>query len=169
LSEGELIFGVTVQGAVFANITISEGWSQNPAEVVRQGGLVPSYAIIVRELFPPGEAGTRTAVVLMATPFGMALGGWLSGAIFDLTGSYRAAFVNGIAWNLLNMAIAFWLLRRARRQVLVPALLRKARRPEPVALPAAVDVAISPRVPDPITRRVVRRQAKDDCGRRLVR
>jgi len=80
-----------------------------------QGGLVPSYAIIVREFFAPGEAGTRTAVVLMATLFGMALGGWLSGAIFDLTGSYRAAFINGIGWNLLNMAIAFWLLRRAQK------------------------------------------------------
>jgi MFS family permease len=87
-----------------------------------QGGIVPAYAIIVRELFPPGEAGTRTGVVLMATLFGMALGGWLSGAIFDVTGSYRAAFVNGIGWNLLNLTIAFWLLRRARRErVLVPA------------------------------------------------
>jgi MFS family permease len=79
-----------------------------------QGGLVPSYAIIVREYFPPGQAGTRTAIVLMATLFGMALGGWLSGAIFDLTGSYRAAFINGIGWNLLNLSIALWLLRRAR-------------------------------------------------------
>lgn len=78
-----------------------------------QGGIVPAYAIIVRELFPPGEAGTRTGVVLMATLFGMALGGWLSGAIFDMTGSYRAAFVNGIGWNLLNLTIAFWLLRRS--------------------------------------------------------
>ena len=51
----------------------------------------------------------------MATLFGMALGGWMSGAIFDLTGSYRAAFVNGIAWNLLNMSIAGFLLSRARR------------------------------------------------------
>ena len=43
----------------------------------------------------------------------MALGGWISGAIFDLTGSYRAAFVNGIAFNLLNLTIAVWLLRRS--------------------------------------------------------
>jgi len=77
-----------------------------------QGGLVPAYAIIVREFFPPREAGTRVSIVLMATLFGMALGGWLSGALFDFTGSYRAAFINGIAWNLLNMTIAFWLLRR---------------------------------------------------------
>ena len=78
-----------------------------------QGGIVPSYAIIVREYFPPREAGVRTGVVLMATLFGMAFGGWVSGAIFDLTGSYRAAFVNGIAWNFLNLAIATWLLTRA--------------------------------------------------------
>ncbi len=87
-----------------------------------QGGIVPSYAIIVREFFPPGEAGARLGVVLMATLAGMALGGWLSGVIFDLTGSYRAAFIHGIGWNLLNMTIAFWLLHRARRPGrLVPA------------------------------------------------
>jgi len=79
-----------------------------------QGGIVPAYAIIVREYFPAREAGVRTGVVLMATLFGMALGGWVSGAIFDLTGSYRAAFVNGIAWNMLNLTIAFSLLYRAR-------------------------------------------------------
>jgi MFS family permease len=77
-----------------------------------QGGIVPAYALIVREHFSPTEAATRTGVVLMATLFGMALGGWMSGAIFDLTGSYRAAFMNGIGWNLLNLTIAFWLLRR---------------------------------------------------------
>jgi MFS family permease len=80
-----------------------------------QGGLVPSYAIIVREYFSPREAGARVGTVLMATLFGMALGGWMSGAIFDLTGSYKAAFLNGIAWNLLNLSIAAWLLVRSRR------------------------------------------------------
>jgi MFS family permease len=80
-----------------------------------QGGIVPSYAIIVREYFPPREAGVRTGIVLMATLFGMAFGGWISGAIFDFTGSYRAAFINGIAFNLLNLTIAIWLLRRSLR------------------------------------------------------
>jgi MFS family permease len=75
-----------------------------------QGGIVPSYALIVRQYFPAREAGGRIGLVLMATVIGMALGGWLSGAIFDWTGSYQAAFLNGIAWNLLNMSIAFWLL-----------------------------------------------------------
>ena len=87
-----------------------------------QGGIVPSYAIIVREYFPPQEAGARVAVVLTATLFGMALGGWMSGAIFDLTGSYRAAFVNGLLWNLVNLTLATWLLRRATRRLMpVPA------------------------------------------------
>ena len=63
----------------------------------------PAYAIIVREFFPPREAGARVGIVMTATLFGMALGGWMSGAIFDLTGSYRAAFINGILWNLLNV------------------------------------------------------------------
>jgi len=79
-----------------------------------QGGIVPSYALIVREYFSPQEAGARVGTVLMATLFGMALGGWMSGAVFDLTGSYRAAFLNGIAWNLLNLAIVGFLLYRAK-------------------------------------------------------
>jgi MFS family permease len=81
-----------------------------------QGGIVPSYAIIVREHFPAAEAGARTGTILMCTLFGMALGGWMSGKVFDLTGSYHAAFLNGIAWNLLNLSIAFFLLRGARGQ-----------------------------------------------------
>lgn len=81
-----------------------------------QGGIVPSYAIIVREHFPPKEAGARVGTVLMFTLFGMALGGWMSGKVFDLTGSYHAAFINGIAWNLLNVSIASFLLFRTLRR-----------------------------------------------------
>jgi MFS family permease len=80
-----------------------------------QGGIVPSYALIVREHFPASEAGTRVGLVLMSTIVGMALGGWLSGVIFDFTGSYKAAFLHGIAWNALNGAIGIWLLTRGRR------------------------------------------------------
>ena len=83
-----------------------------------QGGIVPMYAVLVREYFPAREAGTRLGIVLMATLFGMALGGWMSGAIFDFTGSYRAAFANGVAWNVLNAGIAVMLLRRRRWPVL---------------------------------------------------
>jgi MFS family permease len=87
-----------------------------------QGGIVPSYAIIVREYFPASEAGAKVGLVIMCTLLGMALGGWMSGAVFDLTGSYRAAFLNGIAWNALNLCIAFFLLRRSLdRRTPVPA------------------------------------------------
>jgi MFS family permease len=79
-----------------------------------QGGIVPSYAIIIREHFALQEVGARVGAVIMATLIGMALGGWLSGWIFDQTGSYDAAFINGIAWNLLNLAITGWLYRRLR-------------------------------------------------------
>jgi MFS family permease len=78
------------------------------------------YAIIVREYFAPREAGTRLGVVLMATLGGMALGGWMSGWIFDLTGSYQAAFLNGLGWNLVNVSIMLWLLMRPGRRA-VPA------------------------------------------------
>jgi MFS family permease len=79
-----------------------------------QGGIIPSYAVIIREYFPPQEAGARVGMVIMMAVLGMALGGWMSGWIFDLTGSYRAAFLNGFAWNLLNLSIALWLLRAGR-------------------------------------------------------
>ncbi|NYT61132.1 MFS transporter [Alcaligenaceae bacterium] len=80
-----------------------------------QGGIVPAYALIVREYFTPKEAGARVGTILMATLFGMALGGWMSGAIYDMTGSYQAAFMNGTAWNLVNLSIVGFLLYRARR------------------------------------------------------
>ncbi|MFA6264806.1 MAG: MFS transporter [Pseudolabrys sp.] len=80
-----------------------------------QGGIVPSYAIIVREYFSPKEASTRVGLVIFSTVIGMAGGGWMSGKIFDLTGSYQAAFLNGIAFNALNVSIMLWLLLRSRR------------------------------------------------------
>lgn len=80
-----------------------------------QGGIVPCYAIIVREYMPASEAGQRVGIVMMATIFGMAIGGWMSGWIYDLTGSYAAAFLNGIAWNFLNIAAMLLLLWKARR------------------------------------------------------
>ena len=89
-----------------------------------QGGIVPSYAIIVREYFPPQEAGMRVGVVLTSTLIGMAFGGWISGAIHDFAESYQAAFINGVAWNLINIAIAAGLIWRTRqpRGKLVPKL-----------------------------------------------
>jgi MFS family permease len=112
-----LLLGATLQGVALLAFLPFNGLV--PLYVVSamfglfQGGIVPSYALIVREHFRPQEAGTRVSIVLTATLFGMALGGWMSGVIFDLTGSYRAAFLNGIAWNAVNVSIAFWLLHRS--------------------------------------------------------
>jgi MFS family permease len=80
-----------------------------------QGGIVPAYAIIVREYFPASQTGARVGTVIMFTMVGMATGGWMSGKVFDLTGSYHAAFLNGVAWNLLNLTIIVFLLRRTMR------------------------------------------------------
>jgi len=80
-----------------------------------QGGIVPCYAVIVRETMPAKEAGQRVGIVIMATILGMAIGGWMSGWIYDLTGSYAAAFLNGIGWNFLTISVALFLLWSARR------------------------------------------------------
>jgi MFS family permease len=82
-----------------------------------QGGIVPSYAIIVREAMPASEAATRVGTVIFASVFGMSFGGWVSGVIFDATGSYAAAFLNGLAWNALNVIIVAALLIRARQRL----------------------------------------------------
>ena len=80
-----------------------------------QGGIVPSYAIIIREYLPGVDAGTRVGFVMMCTIMGMAIGGWMSGWIYDLTGSYAAAFWNGIVWNFLNIAIVLFLITRNQK------------------------------------------------------
>lgn len=79
-----------------------------------QGGIVPAYAVIVREYMPAKEAGARVGFVIMATILGMALGGWITGWIYDLTSSYQWAFLNGIAWNFLNIGVMVMLLVRAK-------------------------------------------------------
>ena len=81
-----------------------------------QGGIVPSYAIIVREAMPAAQAATRVGIVILASVAGMSLGGWISGVIFDSTGSYAAAFLNGLAWNAVNVTIMVGLLMRVRRR-----------------------------------------------------
>ena len=116
-----LLLGSTLQAVALALFLPADGLTSlyvvSALFGLFQGGIVPSYAIIVREYFDPKVAGTTVSIVLTATLFGMALGGWMSGAIFDLTGSYDAAFLNGLAWNLLNMTIAGWLLLRARKRL----------------------------------------------------
>jgi MFS family permease len=114
-----LLLGSVLQGVALLMFLFSSGlvslYVVSALFGLFQGGIVPAYALIVREFFNTREAGSRVGTVLMATLLGMALGGWLSGALYDLTGSYRAAFLNGIGWNLLNVSIMVWLLSRARK------------------------------------------------------
>lgn len=87
-----------------------------------QGGIVPSYAVVVREYMPAKDAGAWVGFVLMMTILGMALGGWISGVIYDLTGSYQMAFINGIVWNGMNIVILVWLFMRTKKLArMVPA------------------------------------------------
>lgn len=115
-----LLLGSLLQGIALALFLFFDGLASlyviSALFGLFQGGIVPSYAIIVREYFTPREAGARVGLVLMATLFGMALGGWLSGVVFDLAGSYRAAFLNGVGWNLLNVAIATGLFYRSKHR-----------------------------------------------------
>jgi MFS family permease len=113
-----LLLGSVLQGIALLGFLVADGLASLYIIAgmfgLFQGGIVPSYALIVREHFDPKEAGARVGTVLMCSLYGMALGGWMSGAMFDMTGSYRAAFLNGTAWNLLNVAIVLFLLSRTR-------------------------------------------------------
>ena len=113
-----LLLGSVLQGVALLMFLFTDGLASLYVVAgmfgLFQGGIVPSYALIIREHFSPTQVGARVGTVLMCTLLGMALGGWMCGAIFDLTGSYRAAFLNGTAWNLLNVFIVLFLLWRAR-------------------------------------------------------
>jgi MFS family permease len=67
------------------------------------GGIVPSYALATRQLFPATQAAARIGVIFMAGYIGMAGGGFLGGVIFDMTLSYKYAFAVGVAFNLANL------------------------------------------------------------------
>jgi MFS family permease len=114
-----LLLGAVLQGMALSLFLFFDGLASlyvlSALFGLVQGGIVPAYAVIVREHFPAREVGFRVGIVLMSTLFGMAFGGWLSGLIFDLTGSYAAAFLNGVAWNAVNVVIVTTLLLRARR------------------------------------------------------
>ncbi len=76
------------------------------------GGILPCYPIIVREHLPAPEVGRRTGIVILCAGGGMALGAWLGGAIFDVTGSYQRAFLIGAGFTLANLAVVASLILR---------------------------------------------------------
>ena len=121
-----LLLGSVLQGLVLAWFMFADSlamlYAASLAFGLAQGGIVPSYAIIVRTFFPAGQAGWRIGTTLLFTIGGMALGAWMAGALYDLTGSYTASYVNAIVFNVLNAAVAVTLLRRNRLPLPLPAL-----------------------------------------------
>ncbi|MDX1434604.1 MAG: MFS transporter, partial [Gammaproteobacteria bacterium] len=114
-----LLVGSALQGLVLAAFLAADSLAAlylcSIAFGLVQGGIVPSYAMIIRTFFPASQAGWRIGAAFLFTISGMALGGWMAGAIYDATGSYTWSYANAIAWNVLNLAIALALLRRHRR------------------------------------------------------
>ena len=121
-----LLLGSTAQAVALFGYLVSDGlvglYVVSALFGLFQGGIIPSYGVIVREYFPPKEAGARMGIAISLTIIGMAGGGWMGGKLFDLTGSYQAAFINGIVWNVLNGAIVWWLLTRQNRRMPMGAL-----------------------------------------------
>jgi MFS family permease len=115
------LLGSTAQAVALLGYLVSDGlvglYIVSALFGLFQGGIIPSYGVIVREYFPPKEAGARMGITISLTIIGMAGGGWLGGKLFDVTGSYHAAFLNGIAFNLLNGVIVWWLLSRQNRRL----------------------------------------------------
>jgi len=112
LVVGSALQGVVLVAFLFAD-TLTALYVTSIAFGLAQGGIVPSYAMIIRTYLPTGDAGWRIATALLFTIGGMALGGWMAGALYDLSGSYTLSYVNAIACNILNLVIAGFLLRRA--------------------------------------------------------
>ncbi len=113
-----LLLGSVLQALVLVAFLGADGltvlYAVSAAFGLSQGGIVPSYTIIIRTFFPANEAGRRVGLSMLFTFMGMALGGWMAGALFDLTGSYTASFINAVAFNILNMAIVATLVQRQR-------------------------------------------------------
>ena len=114
-----LLLGSALQGLVIFAYLFAGGLATLYVLAVAfglsQGGIVPSYTMIIRALFPAGEAGWRIGMTMLFTVCGMALGGWLAGALHDLTGDYTASILAALGFNVLNLGIAAWLLARDRR------------------------------------------------------
>jgi MFS family permease len=116
-----LLLGSTAQAVALLGYLVSDGlaglYVVSALFGLFQGGIIPSYGVIVREYFPSKEAGARMGIAISATILSMAGGAWMGGKLFDITGSYHAAFLNGIAWNVLNGAIVWWLVSRQNRRL----------------------------------------------------
>jgi MFS family permease len=80
-------------------------------------GIIPAYVLALRELFPAAQASWRIPTLLMFSAGGMAVGGWLAGALYDHFGYYAPAFAAGIGANILNVLIVGMLVLRQRAKL----------------------------------------------------
>ncbi|MCY4284280.1 MAG: MFS transporter [Thiotrichales bacterium] len=83
-------------------------------------GIMPCYPLIIRLLFPVKQLGGRIAAQYMFAASGMALGGWLGGITFDLTGRYQPAFLIAFAFNAVNFVVMGFFHFRQTRLRLAP-------------------------------------------------
>jgi MFS family permease len=82
------------------------------------GARGPAITAKTADLFPGRHLGTILGVITVGTGIGSAVGAWGAGWIFDVSGSYRLAFLASIASYLIG-CVAFWGLRRPpTRQVI---------------------------------------------------
>jgi MFS family permease len=75
-------------------------------------GIIPSYSVAVRDLFPASEASWRMPLTLFTAMSGMAFGSWFAGALYDHFGYYAPAFGIAVIFNLLNLTIVGFLVWR---------------------------------------------------------
>ena len=78
-------------------------------------GIIPAYAVAIRDLFPASEASWRIPLTLFTAMSGMAFGSWFAGALYDHFGYYAPAFATGVAFNVMNLLIIGFLVTRTSR------------------------------------------------------
>jgi MFS family permease len=75
-------------------------------------GIIPSYVVAIRALFPSSEASWRVPTFFFLAMSGMAFGSWLAGALYDQFGFYAPAFGVGVFFNLANLCVIGFLVAR---------------------------------------------------------
>ena len=119
-----LVIGSGLQAVMLLTFAVVESEAGLYAAALLFGlgfaGIMPCYSLIIRLWFPATESGRRIAMVYLFAALGMGLGGWLGGAVFDLTGSYFYAFLIGFGFNVMNFVVIGFLYLRQTRLGLSP-------------------------------------------------
>jgi MFS family permease len=111
-----LAYGFSILGVIFALLITSPDqhlllWLHACFFGLTWGARGPAITAKTADLFPGPQLGTILGVITIGSGIGSAVGSWGAGWIFDVSGSYRVAFILSIA-SYLGGVIAFWALRR---------------------------------------------------------